>query len=129
MSVENLVKSADFKNEKHVPVIEIPKKINNSEEFIVEVNVGKEIAHPNTTEHFISWISLYFKPDSTQTAINIGKAEFTAHGESVKGANKGPAYTEPSACFKVKLSEPGTLHAVSYCNIHGLWESEIKVSF
>ncbi len=129
MAINEYVKSADFKNEKHVPVIEIPENIQKGEVFNVEVAVGKEIAHPNTTEHFINWISLYFKPENGAAAIHIGKAEFVAHGESAKGANQGPAYTEPSAVFKVKLDEPGTLFAVSYCNIHGLWESEVKVSF
>ena len=29
----------------------------------------------------------------------------------------------------MKTDKPGTLHALSYCNIHGLWEytQEIKV--
>lgn len=128
-SIQGFVKSADFKNEKHVPVIELPASVTKGEAFAVEVSVGKEIAHPNTTEHFINWISLYFQPTSGGPVINLGKAEFTAHGESAKGANEGPAYTDPAACFKVKLEEAGTLVAVSYCNIHGLWESETAVTF
>lgn len=128
MSVSNYVKSADFKNEKHVPVIECPNGLKKGEASIVEVSVGKEIAHPNTTEHFINWIALYFKP-AEGNIYNLGRAEFLAHGESVKGANQGPAYTDPVASFKVKLSEPGTLIAVSYCNIHGLWESQVDVTF
>lgn len=127
MAINEYVKSADFKNEKHVPVIEIPENIQKGEAFNVEVTVGKEIAHPNTTEHFINWISLYFKPEEGANAIHIGKAEFVAHGESAKGANQGPAYTDPVAVFRVKLDSPGTFYAVSYCNIHGLWESELKV--
>jgi superoxide reductase len=129
MPIKEFIKSDDFRNEKHVPVIEINTNIKKSKSFIVEVTVGKEIAHPNTTEHFINWISLYFKPENSGNIINLGKAEFTAHGESVKGLNEGPAYTDPTACFKIKLNEPGILHAVSYCNIHGLWENELKVTF
>lgn len=128
MAIGEFVKSADFKNEKHVPVIELPEKIEAGKEFVVNVSVGKEIAHPNTTEHFIGWIALYFKPENGNV-YNLGRAEFTAHGESTEGANKGPAFTEPSARFKVKLNQPGKLVAVSYCNIHGLWESEVEVKF
>ncbi|MGA1847136.1 class II SORL domain-containing protein [Deferribacter abyssi] len=128
MAIGELVKSADFKSEKHVPVIELPEKIEAGKDFVVNVSVGKEIAHPNTTEHYIGWIALYFKPESGNV-YNLGRAEFTAHGESTKGANQGPAYTEPSAIFKVKLNEPGKIIAVSYCNIHGLWESEVEIKF
>lgn len=128
MAISEFVKSADFKNEKHVPAIECPAGIKKGEFSDVVVTVGKEIAHPNTTEHFINWIGLYFKPVEGNIC-NLGRAEFIAHGESTKGANQGPAYTNPVACFKVKLTEPGKLIAVSYCNIHGLWESEAEVKF
>jgi superoxide reductase len=128
MSIGSFIKSADFKAEKHVPVIECPNGLKKGESSLVQVTVGKEIAHPNTTEHFIAWIALYFKP-AEGNIYQLGKAEFTSHGESTKGANQGPAYTDPVACFKVKLSEPGTLIAVSYCNIHGLWESQVDVTF
>ena len=90
--------------------------------------MGKEIGHPNTTEHFIAWIAVYFKPESGNL-VNLGRFEYLAHGESVKGANEGPAYCEPYSTFKTKLKEPGKLIAVSYCNIHGLWESEKEVKF
>ena len=30
--------------------------------------------------------------------------------------------------MKVKLSKPGTFLALSYCNIHGFWESEKAVA-
>ncbi|UOD34232.1 class II SORL domain-containing protein [Deferribacteraceae bacterium V6Fe1] len=128
MAISEFVKSADFKNEKHVPVIECPSGLKKGEFCDVVVTVGKDIPHPNTTEHFINWIALYFKP-AEGNIYNLGRAEFLAHGESAKGANQGPAYTNPVACFKVKLDEPGKLVAVSYCNIHGLWESEVEVKF
>jgi len=129
MGIQELVRSADFKSEKHVPVIECPNGIKKGEYSTIEVSVGKEIAHPNTTEHYIGWISLYFKPASGKPVYNLGRVEFLAHGESTEGPNKGPAYTNPVASFKVKLEEAGTLVAVSYCNIHGLWESQVEVNF
>ena len=54
--------TADWKSEKHVPVIERPDAVSADEVFDVKVSLGKEVAHPNTTEHHIRWIQLYFKP-------------------------------------------------------------------
>lgn len=122
MKIADLVQSADWKAEKHVPVIEAPDKVKAGEKASVEVCVGKEIAHPNTTEHHIRWIKLYFKPDNAKFAFEVANFEFTAHGESTEGANKGPVYTEPAGKAVVKLSSSGTLIAEAYCNIHGLWE-------
>jgi superoxide reductase len=96
---------------------------------MIHVTVGKEIPHPNTTEHHIRWIRLYFKPEGGKFAYDLGTFEFNAHGESVDGPNKGPAYTEFEAQGFYKIETSGTLLAMSYCNIHGLWESSraIKV--
>lgn len=123
MSISNSIKTADFKAEKHVPVIKVVSR--DGETAVVEVSVGAEIAHPNTTEHFIAYIDLYYKGEAA--IQHVGRAEFLAHGESPKGANQGPLHTEPVALFKCKITAPGTLHAVSYCNIHGLWESELAI--
>lgn len=122
MKIADLVQSADWKAEKHVPVIEAPDKVKAGEKANIEVCVGKEIAHPNTTEHHIRWIKLYFKPDNAKFAFEVANFEFTAHGESTEGANKGPVYTEPVGKAAIKLSSSGTLIAEAYCNIHGLWE-------
>ena len=54
-----LFQSADWKKEKHVPVIECPDQVKVGEIFPVKVTVGKEVAHPNTTEHHIRWITVY----------------------------------------------------------------------
>ncbi|SMC76892.1 class II SORL domain-containing protein [Sporomusa malonica] len=128
MKLADLVQSADWKAEKHVPVIEAPDKVKAGEKVTVEVCVGKEIAHPNTTEHHIRWIKLYFKPDNSKFAYEIAAFEFSAHGESVEGANKGPVYSEPVGKAVVKLSASGTFVAEAYCNIHGLWEGSKGVS-
>ena len=122
------IKSADFKNEKHVPVIEVSGKPKSGEQFTVTVTVGKEIPHPNTPEHFIQWLKLYFVEDGGKVVYELGKAELSAHGASVQKSDPGPAYTAPSASFNVTLNAGGTLMAESYCNIHGLWESSEKVS-
>lgn len=129
MKIADIIQSADWKAEKHVPVIEAPDSVKAGDRFTVQLTVGKEIAHPNTTEHHIRWIKLYFKPEGGKFAYDLGGSEFNAHGESVEGPNKGPAYCEPLATVAVKLTTPGTLLATAYCNIHGLWEGEkaIKV--
>lgn len=124
MPLTNHIQTADFKLEKHTPVITLLSKPKAGEFFTVEVSVGKDISHPNTTEHFISWISLYYLPKGSKMITELGKVEFTAHGESLKGANNGPAHTDSSAVFKIKLDQKGSLMASSYCNLHGLWQSE-----
>jgi superoxide reductase len=121
--------TADWKSEKHVPVIECPDEVAADEMFDVTVTLGKEVAHPNTTEHHIRWIQLYFKPEDDKFTYQVGNFEFTAHGESVEGADKGPVYTNHSAVGIVKINTSGTLLAAALCNIHGLWENSkaIKV--
>jgi superoxide reductase len=118
-----IVQEADWKKEKHVPVIECADAVKTDEMFEVRVGVGKEIAHPNTTEHHISWISLYFYPDGEKFPYQIGHYEFNAHGASVQGPNMSSVYTHHQVVTWFKTSKPGTILALSLCNIHGLWQS------
>jgi superoxide reductase len=128
--MEGLFQSADWKAEKHVPVIDCPDAVKADEVFEVKVSVGKEIAHPNTTEHHIRWIQLFFKPDGEKFTYQVGNFEFDAHGESTEGANAGPVYTHHAVAAALKVKKSGVLHATSLCNIHGLWESSraIKIT-
>jgi superoxide reductase len=126
--ISDHIKEADWKSEKHVPVIECPDKVKAGEPFIVTVSVGKEIPHPNTTEHHIRWISLYFHPKGENQVYEVGHYEFNAHAESVKGANQGPVLTEPIVQTTLKIKGEGALHAVALCNIHGLWQSTKEVT-
>jgi superoxide reductase len=121
------VKTEDFKKEKHVPVIDFPHDIQAGEPFTVTVEVGKEIPHPNTTEHHIQWIELHYKPDGDQYSYLLGRTSFDSHGASVEGPNTGPAHTSPHACFKVSIMGPGTFTALEQCNIHGIWEYSTPV--
>jgi superoxide reductase len=125
-----LFQTADWKLEKHVPVIECMEQVKADELFPVKVSLGREIAHPNTTEHHIRWISVYFHPEGEKFPYQIGHFEFTAHGESVEGANKSSIYTHHEVSIAMKTSKPGIIHAAALCNIHGLWRSakEIRVS-
>lgn len=122
MKFSEVIQTADWKAEKHVPVIDAPEQVNAGEKFSISVSVGKEIPHPDTVEHHIRWIQLFFKPENGKFAIDVGKFEFNAHGE-------GPVTGDPVAMTNVKLQTSGSIIASAYCNIHGLWENgrEIKV--
>ena len=127
MKIGERIQTADWKAEKHVPVIECADTVAADKMFGVKVSVGKEIPHPNTTEHHISWIDVYFQPEGDKFVYHVGRFEFAAHGESVKGANQGPVYTHPEVTFSMRVNTAGTLIAVSRCNIHGLWESSKEI--
>jgi superoxide reductase len=120
---------ADWRKEKHAPAILCVDQVKADEFFEVKVGLGEEIAHPNTTEHHISWITLYFHPEGAKFTHQVGHFEFSAHGEHASGPNKGPVYTHHQVTMALKINQPGTLHALSLCNIHGLWETskEIKL--
>jgi len=128
MQMGEMFQSADWKKEKHVPVIECADAVAADEMFDVKVSMGKEVAHPNTTEHHIRWIRVYFKPEGDKFAYEVGSFEFTAHGESAKGPNEGPVYTHHAVGFSMKVNAPGTLLAAAYCNIHGLWEYSKEIT-
>lgn len=131
--ISKLIKSADWKAEKHVPVITVvpsPTQSSTSQpSYEVEVSVGKEISHPNTVEHHIAWIALYYVAAGSQLPVELARANFAVHGPEI--------FTEPVLKATVRLPFPTptrnsnsscTLHAVAYCNLHGLWESEASIS-
>ena len=118
-SIKDLLQTADYKSEKHVPLIEAQDKVKKGEWFEVTVNVGKEIPHPNTTEHHISWLELYFLPQGEKFPQQLGRFECSSHGASVQGPNTSTIYTQPSLTCVFKTDKSGTLLASSFCNIHG----------
>lgn len=110
------IMSGDWKNEKHVPVIHIEKSVKG-EDVKVKLAVGEEIGHPNTFEHHIAWFKLFFQPEGFPKPIEVSTVDFTAHGED-------DTLTSYTAEVNFKAEKNGKLFALSYCNIHGLWESE-----
>lgn len=128
MKAGELYQTADWKNEKHVPVIECPDSVAADQMFDVKVTIGKEISHPNTTAHHIAWIKLYFKPEGGKFPYEIGSFFFSAHGASTEGPDTSSVYTHHGVTCSFKTSKPGTLLATSYCNIHGLWENSKSLS-
>jgi len=86
--------TADWKNEKHVPVIK------EKEDGFIKVVVGST-HHPMEEDHYIEWIEV----------IKDGKAyrKFLKPGD------------DPKAKFKIEAE--GVI-AREYCNKHGLWTTK-----
>lgn len=82
--------------EKHLPVVEMDGNI-------VKVSVGS-VEHPSTEEHYIAWVYLE-----------------TAHGGQRKAIQPGE---KPEVSFALQDDELIAVYA--YCNLHGLWKTEIK---
>lgn len=103
------------KAETHTPKIEAPDKVKAGEPFEVKIFVGP---HPNEVQHSIRWIELYFYEEGrAYNPIFIARIDLA------------PVYAEPDVKLKIKLQKSGTLYALEYCNLHGVWEArkEIKV--
>ena len=119
--LKDLYQSADWKKEKHAPVIEAPDAVKKGTAVSITVSVGREIPHPNTTAHHIRWIEVYFQPEGGKFPLQVGRFDFSAHGESPDGPDTSTVYTSPSVHCTFHTEKPGTILASSYCNIHGLW--------
>ena len=76
--------------------------------------VGKETPHPNTIEHHIAWIELFGVKKDGQV-INLGRCGFA------------PSFTNPNVSFHVPVDQFKAFYALSYCNIHGVWQNSIEV--
>ena len=120
-SIGEKVQSADWKKEKHVPAITAVDSAKAGDWIKVNVRVGKEVAHPNSVEHHIAWIQVYYTPEDSKFTYDLGRATFNSHGE-------GLVVTGSNADFHFTAAMSGTINAVSYCNIHGLWESSKKLT-
>ena len=100
-------------------IIEAPEEVKAGEEFEVRVVVGKTVPHPNTVEHHIKWIMVFVEEG--------GRAFNPIH---VATFGLGPGYGEPKVSFRLRLNKNSRIWALSYCNLHGLWENsrEVRVS-
>ena len=125
---QELLQTADWKAEKHVPVIECPDQVVKGEFFKVTATIGKEVAHPNKTEHHINWMALYFLADGDKFPYQIGRADFLAYGASAQGADTSGVYTHHEVTISFKTDKPGTIYAESLCNIHGLWKNAKEIT-
>ena len=83
-------------HEKHIPVV----SVNGSE---VKVEIGS-VAHPMSAEHSILWVYLETSRGSQKKNLVVGEP--------------------PVVSFSLSEGEkPVAVYA--YCNLHGLWKSEI----
>ncbi len=81
--------------EKHLPVVTV-------EDGAVYVRVG-EVAHPMLDEHSIQWVYLETENGGQRKALKPGDA--------------------PEVTFATGDDTPVAVYA--YCNLHGLWKTEI----
>ena len=125
--LKDMLQTADWKKEKHAPVIDAAESVKKGNAVRMTVSIGKEIPHPNTTEHHIAWASVFFLPDGEKFPYQITRAEFSTHGESAQGPNTSTIYSNPEITAVFKTEKSGTILASSYCNIHGLWQSSKKL--
>ncbi len=88
--------TSEAAGEKHLPIAEL-----NGD--TLSVNVG-EVNHPMLDEHYIEWIYVE-----------------TEHGGHRRALKPGDA---PEHIFKLGCERPIAVYA--YCNLHGLWMTEIK---
>lgn len=92
---ELIAGTVEASREKHIPVV-------NVSEGTVEVLVGS-VLHPMAEEHNISWI--YLETDKGGQRRDLKPSE------------------EPRAVFALNGEKPLAVYA--YCNLHGLWKTEI----
>ena len=81
--------------EKHLPVVSVDKNI-------VRVDIGS-VSHPMVAEHSILWVYLQTDKGGHRKCLEVGKS--------------------PVASFIIPNEKP--LAAYAYCNLHGLWKTEI----
>ena len=87
--------SVDASHEKHVPDVKI-------QEGMVEVNVGS-VNHPMEKLHWIEWVQLVTENGSQRRFLKPGDA--------------------PNVKFYLGGEKPVAVYA--YCNLHGLWKTEL----
>lgn len=101
------------KRESHTPKIDAPATAKADEAITVKVTVGP---HPNTAEHSIRWLAVFFYEEGRAfNPVTLAKVSFNA------------PTTEPEIALKVKLPRSGVIHALEYCNLHGLWSGKKEI--
>ncbi len=87
--------TVEASGEKHIPAVTVS-------EGVVEVNVGS-VDHPMLDVHWIEWIQLNTDRGSQRKYLNPGEA--------------------PNVKFRLGDEKPLAVYA--YCNLHGLWKTEL----
>lgn len=87
--------TVDASKEKHVPVVTVSGDT-------VKVDIGS-VPHPMTEEHYIGWVYLHTENGGQRKCLSPG--------------------AKPYAEFKLNGEKPVAVYA--YCNLHGLWLTEL----
>lgn len=87
--------AVDAAGEKHLPVVTV-------EEGAIHVNVGA-VSHPMAPEHFIEWIYVQTEQGGQRRILKPGG--------------------DPSVTFALREDE--AVAVCAYCNLHGLWMTEV----
>ena len=93
---ELIPNTVDASGEKHIPAVKVG-------EGVVEVNVGS-VDHPMVDVHWIEWVQLVTNKGSYRKWLNPGEA--------------------PNVRFLLQGEKPLAVYA--YCNLHGLWKTELN---
>lgn len=113
MFKEYIKKQESEGKEKHVPFIGT-SECTTCGEIAIIIKVGKEVFHPSTPEHYIDYIDLFgIMPDGKLVPVT----KFTLGKEN----------TVPYVKTHIKKGLFKKLLALSFCNIHGMWENEIEL--
>ena len=88
--------TTDAASEKHLPVV-------TAEGNRIDVKIGSK-PHPMTKEHYISWVYIQTEKGGQRKNLDIGG--------------------EPSVSFSITEDDKPEI-AFAYCNLHGLWKTEI----
>jgi len=88
--------TVEASGEKHIPAVKV-------DEAKVEVNVGS-VDHPMVDVHWIEWVQLVTDQGSYRKWLNPGDA--------------------PNVTFLLGEEKPVAVYA--YCNLHGLWKTELN---
>lgn len=87
--------TVEASTEKHIPAVTVGQGV-------VEVNVGS-VDHPMVDIHWIEWVQLVTDKGSYRKWLNPGEA--------------------PHVKFLLDGEKP--LEVYAYCNLHGLWKTEL----
>ena len=97
VKMEELIpNTVEASGEKHIPAVKVG-------DGFVEVNVGT-VDHPMVDVHWIEWVQLVTDRGSARKYLNPGEA--------------------PSVKFLLGEEKPLAVYA--YCNLHGLWKTELN---
>ncbi len=95
---------------KHTVIIDAPDSVKEGEPFEVTVKVGEYMEHPNEIGHFIEWMELY-SGDTFLARLDLS-----------------PERSHYVMKTTVMLDHGHPLRGRAKCNLHGLWETEKKIS-